>query len=277
MPVVFNSRHATATAIRRKDRSMHFSIDQEDATTVFRLKEPKLDSATASQLKAEFLILAQPDVETLIVDLSDVQYCDSAGLSALLLAQRQMSVNGGDVRLVGLNPDVLALLRVTQLDRVFAVFDTVDAALDAEPSFGDDDDDAVPEGAMAADRPLAPGAPSVNDIRAGAIAAGGSFGAAAVAKIMMSPYEENLDELQALTNGQFLAYDDDLDEEDDEDLEDELDELDEEEMEGEEDEDLDEEDDVEEGDIEEDLLEDDDFEDDDFDDEELEEDDVDTY
>jgi anti-anti-sigma factor len=259
---------------------MHFSIDQEDATTVFRLKEPKLDSATASQLKAEFLILAQPDVETLIVDLTDVQYCDSAGLSALLLAQRQMSVNGGDVRLVGLSPDVHALLRVTQLDRVFPVFDTVDAALDAEPSFGDDEDEGALDGAMAGDRPLAPGAPSVNDIRAGAIAAGGSFGAAALAKIMMSPYEENLDELQALTNGEFLAYDDDLDEEDDDDLEDELDELDDiddEEVAEEDAEDLDEEDDVEEGDIEEDLLEDDDFEDDDFDDEELEEDDVDTY
>jgi anti-anti-sigma factor len=259
---------------------MHFSIDQEDATTVFRLKEPKLDSATASQLKAEFLILAQPDVETLIVDLTDVQYCDSAGLSALLLAQRQMSVNGGDVRLVGLSPDVHALLRVTQLDRVFPVFDTVDAALDAEPSFGDDEDEGALDVAMAGDRPLAPGAPSVNDIRAGAIAAGGSFGAAALAKIMMSPYEENLDELQALTNGEFLAYDDDLDEEDDDDLEDELDELDDiddEEVAEEDAEDLDEEDDVEEGDIEEDLLEDDDFEDDDFDDEELEEDDVDTY
>jgi anti-sigma B factor antagonist len=261
---------------------MHFSIDQEDATTVFRLKEPKLDSATASHLKAEFLILAQPDVETLIVDLSAVEYCDSAGLSALLLAQRQMSVNGGDVRLVGLRPSVAALLQLTQLDRVFPTFETVDAALDAEPSFGDDEDD-LPLNDAFDDRPLGPGAPSVNEIKAGAIAAGGSFGAAALAKIMMSPYEENLDELQALTDGQFLAYDDDLEEEEEED-DDLVDEIDEEELDDEEfddDDDLDEEDDVEEedleeGEVDEDVLEDDEFEDDDFDDEELEEDDVDT-
>lgn len=259
---------------------MHFSIDQEDATTVFRLKEPKLESTTASQLKAEFLILAQPDVETLIVDLSAVEYCDSAGLSALLLAQRQMSANGGDVRLVGLSPSVRSLLSLTQLDRVFPIFATLDEALDAEPSLDDDDDDDS-FGTAHDDRPLAPGAPSVNEIKAGAIAAGGSFGAAALAKIMMSPYEENLDELQALTNGEFLAYDDDFEEEDEEDeLDDELDEeeIDEEDLDDEDldEEDLDEEDDVEEGDIDEDLLEDDDFEDNDFDDEELEEDDVDT-
>ena len=262
---------------------MHFSIEQEDATTVFQLKEPKLDSTTASQLKAEFLILAQPDVETLIVDLSAVEYCDSAGLSALLLAQRQMSAHGGDVRLVGLTPSVHALLSVTQLDRVFPIFSTLDDALDAEPSFGDDDDlDDHPFGEerseSADDRPLGPGAPSVNAIKAGAIAAGGSFGAAALAKIMMSPYEENLDELQALTNGEFLLYDDDLEEEEDE-FDDDLDEeeIDEEDDEDLDEEDLDEEDDVEEGDIDEDLLEDDDFEDNDFDDEELEEDDVDTF
>lgn len=122
---------------------MHFTIEQEDSTTIFRLKEPRLDSMNASQLKAEFLILAQPDVEALIVDLSEVQYVDSAGLSALLLAERQQSEHGGEVRLVGVNDAVASLLRLTQLDRVFPMFATVDDALDAEPSFGDDDDEEV--------------------------------------------------------------------------------------------------------------------------------------
>ena len=239
---------------------MHFTIDQEDATTVFRLKDERLDSQNASQLKAEFLILAQPDVETLILDLTDVGYIDSAGLSALLLAERQMSAHGGDVRLVGLNDSVSGLLKLTQLDRVFPTFNTVDEALDAEPSFGDDEEDDD-------DTPLAPGAPSASQIKAGAIAAGGSLGAAALAKIMMSPYEENLDEMNLLAFGD-EDFDDDDDDDDDDDI-DEVEEIDDEEID-----DLDEEDDAEEEEVvEEDVLEDDDFEDDDFDDEELEEDD----
>src|ERR1017187_8245098 len=117
---------------------MHFLTEQEDATTIFRLKEARLDSRNAGQLKAEFLILAQPDIDTLIVDLTDVVHIDSAGLSALLLAQRQMRIHDGELRLVGLNEDVRSLLAVTQLDRILPVFNTVNEALEAGRSFVDE-------------------------------------------------------------------------------------------------------------------------------------------
>lgn len=193
---------------------MHFSIEQEDATTVFRLKEPRIDSVNAGQLKAEFLILAQSDVETLIVDLTEVGYIDSAGLSALLLAERQMASHSGEVRLVGVTENVRSLLSLMQLDRLFPMYATVDDALVAEPSFGDDDDDEESErNEVERIVPLNPGAPTASAIKAGAIAAGGSLGAAALAKIMMSPLNEDADEL-------LLAYDDVDDEFDDDDLDD---------------------------------------------------------
>jgi anti-anti-sigma factor len=189
---------------------MHFTIEQEDATTIFRLKEPRLDSLNASALKAEFLILAQPDVETLIVDLSEVQQVDSAGLSALLLAERQQAAHGGEVRLVGANDNLKSLLSLTQLDRVFATYDTLDQALDHEPSFGDDDDDDSSA--------ELPGAPTKAAIRAGAISAGGSLGAAQLTNIMMGSPENSL---------RAAVMDDDEDYDDEEfDDDDELDEVD---------------------------------------------------
>ncbi len=227
---------------------MHFSTDQQDATTVFRLKEDKLDSRNAGQLKAEFLILSQPDIDTLIIDLSEVRHVDSAGLSALLLAHRQMASHEGDVRLVGANVEIQSLLRVTQLDRIFPLFNTVNEALDAEPAFGGEDNDEQENELESGDEsntPLAPGAPSANEIRAGAIASGGSFGAAAISRIMMTPYEDELEGLNALAFG------------DDEDYDDEDDDLDE--------------------DLDDEFEEDDDFEDDDLDDEELEEDEEEDY
>jgi anti-sigma B factor antagonist len=111
---------------------MHFTIDQKDGVTIFKLNEARLDSQNAGQLKAEFLILAQPDVEKLILDLSQVSYVDSAGLSALLLAERQQSAHGGDVRLVGVNENVKSLLRITQLDRIFPMYATVTEAIQAD-------------------------------------------------------------------------------------------------------------------------------------------------
>jgi anti-sigma B factor antagonist len=255
---------------------MHFTTDQEDSTTIFRLKEPRLDSRNAGQLKAEFLILAQPDIDTLIVDLTDVGHVDSAGLSALLLAQRQMKSHDGDIRLVGVNDAVRSLLNVTQLDRIFPLFDTVDAALDAEPSLeGDDDEEEFAAAEMSENKPLGPGAPSAKDIKSGAIAAGGSFGAAALAQIMMTPYEEELDNLNGLAFGDDEGFDDDDDLEDD--LDDDFEE--DEEFADEVDDDDDEEEEAADADAEaveevdeDDVLEDDDLEDDDWDDEELEED-----
>ena len=185
---------------------MHFTIEQEDAITIFRLKESRLDSMNASALKAEFLILAQPDVETLIVDLSEVSYVDSAGLSALLLAQRQQSAHNGDVRLVGANENVASLLRLTQLDRIFPVYPTIEAAI---------------EDAEVEEKPVAAGAGA---LKMGAIAAGGSFGAAALASLMMDRSGDD-DPLASLGDEEFdddEFEDDDFDEEDDLDDEDDL-------------------------------------------------------
>lgn len=181
---------------------MHFTIDQRDGVTVFKLNEPRLDSQNAGQLKAEFLILAQADVETLIVDLSQVSHVDSAGLSALLLAERQQSAHGGDVRLVGVNENVKSLLRITQLDRIFPMYATVTEAIQADLN-------------MEASEPqstLGPGAPTQAAIRSGAIAAGGSLGAAALAGLIMNPSAA-------------MGDDEDYDDEDDDDFDD-LDEID---------------------------------------------------
>jgi anti-sigma B factor antagonist len=108
---------------------MHFSIEQDDNVVIFTLREPRLDVQVAGDVKAEFLILCQPDVEALIVNLAEVKYCDSTGLSALLLAHRQMREYGAPVVLVGVNPTVLNMLKISQLDRVYPMFDTVEEAL----------------------------------------------------------------------------------------------------------------------------------------------------
>lgn len=312
---------------------MHFTTDQRQSKTIFQLKEERLDSRNAGQLKAEFLILAQPGTNAIIVDLSEVQHVDSAGLSALLLGQRQMRLNGGEIRLAGLNESVRSLLDITQLNRMFPIFATVPEALNANFGFfpgidgidynsDDDEDDDIEDAGGTFDGgsgitgsfgmsasptmlfpemtnhvemiehagALGPEAPSAKAIRAGAIAAGGSFGAAALTNIMMTPDTFDLDDLALLNLG-----DEEEDEEEDHDLDD-IDDLEQDFSEvddddDDDDDDLDEEDDLEEEDdpleeVKEEVKEEDiekvedldeDFEDDDWDDEELEEDEEEDY
>ncbi|HLF20209.1 MAG TPA: STAS domain-containing protein [Bacteroidota bacterium] len=110
---------------------MQFDVKKNGTAVVFKLKERKLDSSVSPELKGEFLILCTPQLKELIVDLSDVEFCDSSGLSALLIAERKMRENGGVVKLACLQKKVLSLIRISHLDRAFRIHDTVAKALRA--------------------------------------------------------------------------------------------------------------------------------------------------
>ncbi|MGC8896768.1 MAG: STAS domain-containing protein [Bacteroidota bacterium] len=108
---------------------MNFEVTKNGTATVFKLKEQSLDSTIAPELKGEFLLITRTKASQLVIDLSDVRSCDSSGLSALLIAERQMRNHGGVVKLVGVRKTVLSLLKIAQLDRVFQIFPTVSEAL----------------------------------------------------------------------------------------------------------------------------------------------------
>ncbi len=103
---------------------MNFEVHNNVNSTLIKLKERKLDAAISSQLKGEFLILCKPKVQTLVVDLAEVEFCDSSGLSALLIADRKMKEHGGKVTLVHVHKKVMALLKISMLDRVFDIDET---------------------------------------------------------------------------------------------------------------------------------------------------------
>jgi anti-sigma B factor antagonist len=111
---------------------MKFEVTQNGTATILTLNERKLDSSVSPELKAEFLLLCKPKVtKRLIVDMGKVDTCDSSGLSALLIADRTMREHGGEVRLANVHKKVMGILKISQLDRVFNIFETVDTALKA--------------------------------------------------------------------------------------------------------------------------------------------------
>ena len=100
---------------------MKFEVDKNGASTTIHLREKKLDSSLSSELKGEFLLLCKPKVETLIVDLGHVDFCDSSGLSALLIAERKMREHGGKVSLINVGEKISTLLKISALDRIFDI------------------------------------------------------------------------------------------------------------------------------------------------------------
>lgn len=110
---------------------MQFEVKTNDAVTILKLKEKKLDATVSPELKGEFLILCGGQTKQLIIDMTDVEFCDSSGLSALLIAERKMRELGGIVKLAGVHKKVLSLIKISHLDRAFSIYDTVPKALKA--------------------------------------------------------------------------------------------------------------------------------------------------
>ncbi len=109
---------------------MNFETKRVGDITVFKLNEKRLDTSISGLLKGEFtMILKVEGVNKLIIDLSEVESCDSSGLSAILVANRIVSANEGQIRLAAPSEKVHTLIRITQLDRVLPVTDTVEHAL----------------------------------------------------------------------------------------------------------------------------------------------------
>jgi anti-sigma B factor antagonist len=67
--------------------------------------------------------------ERLVVDLTDVNYIDSAGLAALIQAMQKVESYGGKFRLAGLQETVRSIFEISRLDQVFQIFPDAQTAL----------------------------------------------------------------------------------------------------------------------------------------------------
>ncbi|NNF01913.1 MAG: STAS domain-containing protein, partial [Bacteroidia bacterium] len=67
---------------------MHFTLEKEENYVLFKLKEEKLNTLISADLKSELLIVNNQGYTNIILDLTDVKYCDSSGLSAILVGHR---------------------------------------------------------------------------------------------------------------------------------------------------------------------------------------------
>jgi anti-anti-sigma factor len=76
----------------------------------------------------EFQTALRSDTASIILDLTDVPYLDSAGLGIIVNAYVARQKSGRKLLIVGANERVGALIKVTRLENVFEVFQSVDAA-----------------------------------------------------------------------------------------------------------------------------------------------------
>ena len=91
----------------------------------------ELDADTATTLRSALADLLENPVPRIVVDLTDLKFCDSVGLSAFITSKQVITARGGWLSFAGVNPFLSQLMETVGLSRYFAIFPEVDDAIAA--------------------------------------------------------------------------------------------------------------------------------------------------
>ncbi len=114
----------------RKPLTMNFTIEDKGRYTLVTSNVDKLDTTCAPELKSELVYLNKTGVRNVIIDLTSTRYCDSSGLSALLVANRLCKSVNGSLVVCGLQEPVQKLVQISQLESVLSITPTPAEAVD---------------------------------------------------------------------------------------------------------------------------------------------------
>jgi|AMZC01.1.fsa_nt_AMZC01000267.1_2 anti-anti-sigma factor len=109
---------------------MNISERRHDGVIVFVL-DGRIDSEGAQSLEEALQHCFEAGDYRLILDLAGVPYINSVALRTLAEAILTCRAQGGDVKLVALQPKVRRVLQIVGFDRYSAIYDTQEAALAA--------------------------------------------------------------------------------------------------------------------------------------------------
>ncbi len=106
---------------------MELVTEERDALAIVTPRGD-VDASTAADFQAELDRLLGKRVHYFVLDLGSVGFMDSAGLATLVRLYKRVRIGEGDVRLAAVPPQVMEVLTLTRLDRVFEISPTADEA-----------------------------------------------------------------------------------------------------------------------------------------------------
>ncbi|MFF9824564.1 STAS domain-containing protein [Streptomyces sp. DT197] len=89
----------------------------------------ELDHHTADLLREPLEEAVSQGRARLVVDCSQLEFCDSTGLNVLLGARLKAEAAGGGVHLAAMRPVVARVFQITGAEAVFTVHDSLESAL----------------------------------------------------------------------------------------------------------------------------------------------------
>ena len=95
---------------------------------VLTVKEARIDMSISRKFRETVsnLLVKKPPI--VIFDLQETDYLDSSALGALVTILRDVRNYGGEIRLANLNQTLRTLFKLSKLESMFKIFDSIDDA-----------------------------------------------------------------------------------------------------------------------------------------------------
>jgi anti-sigma B factor antagonist len=98
-------------------------------TAVFRLSGRMTLGTRLREIESTISDIADKGIHKLILDLSGIEFLDSAGLGVLMILYGNMKLSKGQLRLVAPRAKVLEVLKMTHTDSILPIDANLEAAL----------------------------------------------------------------------------------------------------------------------------------------------------
>jgi len=109
---------------------MKYTVDKQESYTIITPQETQVNSIVAPELKTELIMRNNEGAQNIILDLNEVEFVDSSGLSAILVGHRMCTNQGGMLILCSLQDYVKRLISISQLDSILHITEDANAARD---------------------------------------------------------------------------------------------------------------------------------------------------
>jgi anti-anti-sigma factor len=91
----------------------------------------ELDADTSGNLRTALAEVVARPVPRIVVDLADLRFCDSVGLSAFIVSKQTIVSRGGWLSFAAASPFLQRLMESVGLTRYFATYADIDTAVAA--------------------------------------------------------------------------------------------------------------------------------------------------
>jgi len=97
---------------------------------ILKLLDSRFDASTAPLVKERIALQIGKGYQRIALDISEVEFIDSTGLSTAVWALRRLGSNG-ELVISGARGTVMSIFRLTRLDKVFRIFPDKEMAIAA--------------------------------------------------------------------------------------------------------------------------------------------------